>query len=113
MVNRRSDTDLGNTQSAPRGGERATVFGMFSFAAQIAHVGSVASPYSVQLGLYKIFVYFEAVVHESSILSFPPPTCIVHPGGIRFHDYWTVYDFPSALPFVCCTPYNIVNSNIV
>ena len=25
MVNRRSDTDLGNTQSAPRGGERATV----------------------------------------------------------------------------------------
>jgi len=24
MVNRRSDTDLGNTQSAPRGGERAT-----------------------------------------------------------------------------------------
>jgi len=27
MVNRRSDTDLGNTQSAPRGGERATVFG--------------------------------------------------------------------------------------
>jgi len=26
MVNRRSDTDLGNTQGAPRGGERATVF---------------------------------------------------------------------------------------
>jgi len=25
MVNRRSDTDLGNTQSAPRGGERAIV----------------------------------------------------------------------------------------
>ena len=25
MVNRRSNTDLGNTQSAPRGGERATV----------------------------------------------------------------------------------------
>ena len=25
FVNRRSDTDLGNTQSAPRGGERATV----------------------------------------------------------------------------------------
>jgi len=26
MVNRRSDTDLGNMQSAPRGGGRATVY---------------------------------------------------------------------------------------
>jgi len=25
LVNKRSDTDLGNTQSEPRGGERATV----------------------------------------------------------------------------------------
>ena len=25
LVNKRSDTDLGNTQSAPRGGERSTV----------------------------------------------------------------------------------------
>ena len=25
LVNKKSDTDLGNTQSAPRGGERATV----------------------------------------------------------------------------------------
>ena len=46
---------------------------------------------------YKIFVYFEAVVHESTILSFPPPTCIAHPGAILLHDYWTVYDSPSDL----------------
>ena len=31
------------------------------------------------LGLYKIFVYFEAVVHESTTLSFLPATCIADP----------------------------------
>jgi len=43
-----------------------------------------------QVGLNKIFVYVEVVVYQSSILSFPPPTCITHPGAIRLHDYWTV-----------------------
>jgi len=38
------------------------------------------------LGLYKIFVYFEDVVHESTILSPLPPTCIAHPGAISLHD---------------------------
>ena len=33
--------------------------------------------------------------------------------AIRFHDYWTVYDSPSELPFVCYTPYNIGNNNIL
>ena len=66
-----------------------------------------------QLGLYKIFVYFEAVLHESTILSFPPPTCISHPGAIQPHDYWTIYDSPSNLPFVYYTPCNIGNNNIV
>jgi len=28
-------------------------------------------------------------------------------------EYWTVYDSPSDLPFVCNTPYNIGNNNIV
>jgi len=64
-------------------------------------------------GLYKIFVYFEAVVNESTILSFPPHTCIAHPGAIRLHDYWTVYNSPSDLPFVCYTPYTIGHNNIV
>jgi len=41
----------------------------------------------VGLSLYKIFVYVEAVVHESTILSFSPLTCIAHPGAIRLHDY--------------------------
>ena len=41
----------------------------------------------LHLGLYTIFVYFEAVVHESTIFSFPPPTCIAHPGAIPMHDY--------------------------
>ena len=66
-----------------------------------------------QVGLYKIFVYYEAVVHESCILAFPPPTCIAHPGAVLLHDYWTAYDFPSDLSFVCYAPYTIGNNNIV
>ena len=41
-------------------------------------------------GLYKIFVYFGAIVHESTILSFPPPTCIGHTVAMLLHDYWAV-----------------------
>jgi len=55
----------------------------------------------LRLGLYKILFNFEAVVQESTILSFPPPTCIAHTVAILLHDYWAVYDFPSGLPFVC------------
>ena len=43
-----------------------------------------------RVGLYKILVYVQAVVHESTVLSFPPPTCIVHLGAIFLHVYWTV-----------------------
>jgi len=49
---------------------------------------------AVSFGLYKIFFYFEAFVHESTILSFHAPTCIAHPGAILFHDCWAVYDPP-------------------
>ena len=42
------------------------------------------------LGLYNILFYFEASVHESTILSFPAPTCIAHPGAVLLHDYWAV-----------------------
>jgi len=88
LVNKRSDTDLGNTQSAPRGGERATVcctitavgggvreaflfFGLQtqSYAHDLAHR---------PIGLNKILFYIEECVHESIILSWPPPTCIAH-----------------------------------
>ena len=66
-----------------------------------------------KLGLYKIFVYFEAVVHESTIRSPPPPTCIAHPSAISLHDHWTVYDSISQLAFVYYTPYHIGDNNIV
>ena len=69
--------------------------------------------YKFRVGLYKIFVYFEAVVHRSSILLFPPPTCIAHPGAILLHNYWTVYGFPPDLRFVSYTPYNSGNYNIL
>ena len=65
------------------------------------------------VGLYTIFVYLEVVVHKSSFLSPSLPTCIAHPGAIRLHDYWTVCDSPSELPFVCYIPYNIGNNNIL
>ena len=53
------------------------------------------------VGLYKIFVDFEAVVHKSTILSAPPSLfALPCPSAILLHDYWTVYDSPSDLPFV-------------
>jgi len=67
----------------------------------------------LMVGLYKIFVYVWAVVHESTIRAFPLPTCTAHPGAIRLHDYWAVYVSPSDLPFTCYTPYNIGTNNIV
>jgi len=41
-------------------------------------------------------------LQESTILySFrPPSTCIVHPGAILLHDWWTVYNSPSDLLIV-------------
>jgi len=33
-------------------------------------------PTRLQVGLYKIFFYFEAVVHESTILSSPRPSAL-------------------------------------
>jgi len=54
------------------------------------YFGLVAKEIMLWVGLYKIFVYFEAVVHEPTILSFPTPTCIAHPGAILLHDDWTV-----------------------
>jgi len=66
-----------------------------------------------ELNVYKIFVYLEGVAHESAILLFPPHSRIAHPGAILLHDYWTVYDSPSDLPFLCYTPYNIGNNIIV
>ena len=68
---------------------------------------------AISISFYKIFFYFEAVVHDSTIFSFPAPTCIAHPGAILLHDYWAVYDPASDLPCVRHTPYNIGNNNIV
>ena len=59
------------------------------------------------LSLNKAFFDCGAVVHESTILSFLPPTYIADPGAILLHDYRAVYDSPSKLPFVCYTPYNV------
>jgi len=66
-----------------------------------------------RVGLYKTFVHFKADVHELTILFSPPPTCIAHPGAILLDAYRTVYESPPDLPFVCYTPYNIGDTNIV
>jgi len=58
-----------------------------------------------QVGLYKIFFYFESFVHESNLRSFLLPTCIAHTVAIRLHDYCAVYDPPPRPPF--CMPYTI------
>jgi len=49
-------------------------------------------------------------VHESTILSCPPPTCIAHPGAMLLHDYWAVYDPPSDISFVYHTPYHMCHN---
>jgi len=69
--------------------------------------------HALELGLYKIFFYVEAFVHESIILSFPSPTRIGHTVAIQMHTYWAVYEPPSDLLFVCHIPCNIGNTNIV
>ena len=43
-----------------------------------------------KLGLYKIFFYCEAIVHQSTILLFPSPTCMTHHSAILLHEYNTV-----------------------
>ena len=55
------------------------------------------------VGLYKIFVYFGAIVHESTLIVSLPPTCMAYASAILFHDYNTVEDSVSDLPFVCYT----------
>jgi len=54
---------------------------------------------AILIGLYKIFVHAEAVVHESIILLLPPPTCIAHTYAILLHDLCAIYD-PHPTPFV-------------
>ena len=50
----------------------------------ISSISVVVVAESRQLGLYKIFFYFESFVHESIVLSFLPPTCIGHTVAILF-----------------------------
>jgi len=65
-----------------------------------------------RIGLHKRLYFCETVMHESTIRSFPPPTCIARPDAIVLHDYWAVYDSPSELSSsVCYAPYNIGHNN--
>jgi len=77
-------------------------------AAVTAPTGAAASIASPLQDIVLLRGCFARINHP-----FIPPTCIAHPGAIRLHDYWAVYDFPSGLPFVCYTPYNIGDGNIV
>jgi len=66
--------------AAPRGLRR--VAQMELGAAALDLVGPLRHDRRPALGgalAYKIFFYFEAVVHKSTILSFPSPTCVAHP----------------------------------
>jgi len=45
-----------------------------------------------QLGLYTIFVHFEAVVHESIIPLLLPTTYIAHTFAILLHGYCAITD---------------------
>jgi len=69
---------------------------------------SSASP----VGLCKIFFYFEAFVHESSIRGLSPHICIARTIAILLHVYCAICDAPFDLPFVCHTPYIIGNDRV-
>jgi len=58
------------------------------------------------LGLYKIFVYLKAFVHERIIPFLPLPICIAHTIAILLHGVCVIYDLPQQ-PF--CMPYTIQN----
>jgi len=49
----------------------------------------------MQVGLYNIFFYFGAFVHESINLLVPHPTCVAHTIALLLHDYCAMYDPPS------------------
>jgi len=63
--------------------------------------------------LYKIFVHFQAVVHDSVILLLPPTTCIAHTIAILVHGDCAINDSSPTPPFVSHTPYNGGRDNIV
>jgi len=67
----------------------------------------------IYIYIYVYFVYFGAIVQESTIYLSPPLICMTHPSLILLHDYNTVYDSLFGLPFVRYTPYEIGNNNIV
>jgi len=48
----------------------------------------------MQVGLYKILFYFEALVHESIIRALPAPTCIARTIAILPHVYCAIYNAP-------------------
>jgi len=71
-----------------------------------------AAAEEVRLNLYRIFVHFEAVGHEPTILLLPHPTCRAYPTAILLHDHRAIYTPPPNAPFECRVPYNIGNGNI-
>ena len=60
-----------------------------------------------QIGLYKIFVHFEAVVHDSIILFLPPPTRIAHTIAILLARLLRSKRLLPEPSLVSHTPYNI------
>ena len=79
---------------------------MYIYIYNHADVLSAPAASPIPVGLYKILFSCETVVHESTIRSFPAPTCIAHPGAILVHDYWAVNDSPSELSsgMLCTIP---------
>jgi len=65
-----------------------------------------------QVSLHKILFHFKALLWESIVRLLFPPTCKAYPIAIRLHDHCAIYAPPTP-PFLCHTPYNIGDGNIV
>jgi len=64
----------------------------FFCACNLAMLSAGSELWRQVLSLYKICVHFQAVVHESIILLFPPTTCIAHTTAILLHGYCAIND---------------------
>jgi len=107
------NADTGNTVPQ-RANPTQTAYAHPRRRAQALHIGQCISSYT-QLGLYRILSYFKAFVNEPIIMLLPPPTCNDHTLPLQY----SIARVPRKIrpspdpPFVCYTPYNIGNGNIL
>ena len=106
--------------SSPVGRGRGRVDGRATFAVllgslyrSITYTSMVYDMYSSPVSLGKTLFHFKALLWESIILVLPPLTCKACPIAVLLRDHCALYAPPPTPPFLCHTPYNIGDDNII